>query len=169
LVIEGNATLGLELAAMQRPFDFIIAPIGGGGLSSGLIQGLRAGGSNIPVVGAEPKLANDAARSLRAGRLVANETEPQTIADGVRTVSLGKHNWAILQTGLATIVEVSEEQIKQAVRLLFSLANLKVEPTGALSLAALLAQPEMFRDRSICGVASGGNVDPELFRSILAD
>jgi threonine dehydratase len=168
LVIEGNATLGLELAALGRPFDFILTPVGGGGLSSGIIQGLRAGGQGIPVIGVEPQLANDAARSLRAGRLLANESEPQTIADGVRTVSLGQHNWAILQGGLSAIVEVSEEQIKEAVRLLFSLANLKVEPTGALSVAALLAQPEMFRGRSVCAIASGGNVDPDLFRSILA-
>jgi threonine dehydratase len=168
LVIEGNATLGAELAAPGKSFDCIIAPVGGGGLTSGIIQGLRASGCATPVYGAEPELANDAARSLRAGRLLVNETEPATIADGVRTVSLGQHNWAILRDGLAGIVEISEDQIKESVRLLFTLANLKVEPTGALGIAALLAAPELFHGKSVCCIASGGNVDPELFRSLLA-
>jgi len=168
LVIEGNATLGEELAASGKSFDCIIAPVGGGGLTSGIIRGLRASGCPVQVYGAEPELANDAARSLRSGRLLANETEPPTIADGVRTLSLGQHNWAILREGLEGIVEVSEEQIKESVRLLFMLANLKVEPTGALSVAALLAAPKLFYGQAVCCVASGGNVDPELFRNILA-
>jgi threonine dehydratase len=99
---------------------------------------------------------------------VTNESEPQTIADGVRTISLGRHNWPILRDGLSRIVEVSEESIKEAVRLLFTLANLKVEPTGALGIAALLTEPELFRGRAVCCVVSGGNVDPEVFRTILA-
>ena len=168
LVIEGNATLGTELAALDRKIDCIIAPVGGGGLTSGIIQGLRRAGKNISVIGAEPSLANDAARSLKAGQILANDSEPQTIADGVRTLSLGKHNWAILRDGFSGIVEISEEQIKTAVRLLFAMANLKAEPTGALSIAALLAQPDIFRNHAVCCVISGGNVDTDLFRAILA-
>jgi threonine dehydratase len=168
LVIEGNASLGAELAALAREFDFVIAPVGGGGLTSGIINGLREGGSNAKVVGAEPLMANDAARSLRAGHIVQNETEPQTIADGARTVSVGQHNWAVLKDGLAKIVEVPEENIKEALRLLFGLANLKSEPTGALAIGALLSDPRPFRDRRVCCVISGGNVDPEVYRSILA-
>ena len=83
----------------------------------------------------EMLLANDAARSLAAGHIVANESEPQTIADGARTVSVGAHNWAVLRDGIAKIIEVPEENIKEAVRLLFFLANLKAEPTGALAVA----------------------------------
>jgi threonine dehydratase len=169
LVIEGNATLGAELAALEKRIDFVIAPVGGGGLTSGLIQGLREAQQpeTTRVIGVEPELANDAARSLTAGRIVANETEPQTIADGVRTVSLGRNNWQILQGGLADIVEVTEAQIMDAVRLLFNLANLKVEPTGALPIAALLAAPERFRGQSVCCIASGGNVDASVFQGIL--
>jgi threonine dehydratase len=171
LVIEGNATLGAELAAFDRPMDIVIAPIGGGGLTAGLIQGLRAGRRReMPQVFAvEPQLANDAARSLRAGRIIANESEPQTIADGVRTLSVGHHNWAILQSGLAGVIEVTEDRIKEAVRLLFNLANLKVEPTGALPIAALLTAPETFRGRSVCCVVSGGNVDAGVFQGILSE
>ncbi|HVG22217.1 MAG TPA: threonine/serine dehydratase [Blastocatellia bacterium] len=168
LVIEGNASLGAELAALDRDFDFVVAPVGGGGLTSGIIQGLRASGKQIRVVGAEPLLANDAARSLKAGHVVANAAEPQTIADGARTLSIGWHNWAVLKDGLSKIVEVPEGEIKEAVRLLFSLANLKAEPTGALGLGALLVEPDLFRGSRVCCVVSGGNVDTEVYRNILA-
>lgn len=167
LVIEGNATLGQELAAFAEDFGVVLAPIGGGGLTSGIITGLRAAGCRTPVVAAEPLLANDAARSLRAGRIVANEAEPQTIADGARVLSVGQHNWAVLRDGLAGIIEVAEDHIKEAVRLLFTLANLKAEPTGALTIGALLAAPERFRGQRVCCVVSGGNVDAAVFRNIL--
>jgi threonine dehydratase len=168
LVIEGNASLGTEIALSGRAFDVIVAPIGGGGLTSGIIVGVRAAKTPIQVIAAEPLLANDAARSLRAGRIVANDHEPQTVADGTRTLSVGQANWAILQTGLAGVVEVSEEDIKQGARLLFGLANLKAEPTAALSIAALLTDPGRFRDRSVCCVVSGGNVDAAVYRNLLA-
>ncbi len=164
-VIEGNATLGDELAL--KNFDVVIAPVGGGGLASGIVKGLCRSGNSAQVFGAEPLLANDAARSLREGRIIINEIEPQTIADGARTVSLGASNWKILQKGLAGIVEVSEEKIVEAVRLYFSLANLKVEPTGALSLGAVLEQAEIFTGKRICAVVSGGNVDAEIYRKII--
>lgn len=168
LVIAGNASLGEELTELNSAFDVIIAPVGGGGLTSGLITGIRAAGASTKVFGAEPLIANDAARSIRAGRIIENNIEPQTIADGARTPSLGKHNWAILQKGLAGIVEVPEEKIVEAVRLLFSHANLKTEPTGALSVAALLTDPEQFRGLSVCCVISGGNVDVEVYRELLS-
>src|SRR5207237_3289131 len=98
-VIEGNATLGAELAALDRPIDIVCAPVGGGGLTSGLVTGLQASGRPIEIIGAEPLLGNDAARSLREGRLVTNEREPDTIADGARTLSLGRRNWEILREG----------------------------------------------------------------------
>lgn len=167
LVIAGNATLGVELAQVAPPFDAIVAPVGGGGLSAGIIQGLRGAGSATPVVGAEPLLANDAARSLRAGKIVANASEPQTIADGARTLSVGKHNWAILRDSMAAIVEVPDEQIVAAVRLLFTYANLKVEPTGALAVGALLTDPARFARQRICCVISGGNVDLRVYQKLL--
>ncbi|MFY9607322.1 MAG: threonine/serine dehydratase [Blastocatellia bacterium] len=169
LVIGGNASLGEEIAALGRVFDVVVAPVGGGGLTSGLITGIRASRRDIQVVGAEPLLANDAARSLRAGHIVTNEAEPQTIADGARTLSVGQHNWAILKDGLGGIVEVPEENIKEAVRLMFSLANLKAEPTGALAIGALLTDPDRYRGRSVCCVVSGGNVDTQVYKNILTD
>jgi threonine dehydratase len=167
LVIEGNASLGEELCAMSKQFDFIVAPVGGGGLTAGIIKAVRASGRDIQVAGAEPLMANDAARSLRAGHIVANETEPQTIADGTRTLSIGRHNWEIIKDGISRIIEVPEENIREGARLLFFLANLKAEPTGALSIGALLTEPALFGDRSVCCVVSGGNVDREVYHSLL--
>jgi threo-3-hydroxy-L-aspartate ammonia-lyase len=168
LVIAGNASLGRELANAPYSFEAVVAPVGGGGLSSGIIQGLRESGSQLPVYGAEPLLANDAARSLREGHIVVNEQEPQTIADGARTRSVGTYNWAILEHGIAGIIEVPEPQITEGVRLLFSLANLKSEPTGALTTGALLADPSRFAGKSVCLIVSGGNVDPAIYGRILA-
>jgi threonine dehydratase len=166
-VIDGNSTLGKEIAAYQN-FDSVIVPVGGGGLSSGVIKGLCEIGSTIKVFGAEPVLGNDAARSLKAGEIVANETEPMTLADGARTLCLGKQNWAIIKDGIADIIEVSDEKIAEAMRLYFGLANLKCEPTGALSLGAILENPGNFKDKKVCLIVSGGNVDTEIYRTIIA-
>ncbi len=164
-VIDGNSTLGDELSAHN--FDIIISPIGGGGLISGLSKGLCRSGNRAKLIGAEPLLGNDAAKSLKAGKIIANESEPVTIADGARTLSLGKHNWEIIKSGVAEIVEVSDEEIKESVRLLFGLANLKSEPTGALTIGAILNDRSKFKDKKICAIVSGGNVDGEIYRQIL--
>lgn len=167
LIIQGNSSLGRELAALEPTPQVVVVPVGGGGLSSGIIAGIAQAGKSIQVIGAEPLLGNDAARSLRVGKIMVNESEPQTIADGARTVSLGERNWEILRRSIGGIVEISEEKIVEAVRLLFTLANLKVEPTGALSVAALMTEPESFQGKRVCCVISGGNVDGEVYRRIL--
>lgn len=166
-VIAGNASLGREIAEHAPALDAVVVPVGGGGLACGVLVGLRAAGATAEVWGAEPLLANDAARSLRSGKLETNASEPATIADGARTGSLGAHNWPILRDGLAGIVEVPEAEIATAVRLLFTLANLKAEPTGALSTAALLVARARFRGRRIACVVSGGNVDATVYAALL--
>jgi threonine dehydratase len=164
-VIDGNSTLGDELAPWN--FDIVVVPVGGGGLISGTVRGLRRNGSKTKVYGAEPLLGNDAARSLKAGRIIANETEPSTIADGARTISLGDLNWPIIQSNVRNIIEVSDDRIAEAVRLYFGLANLKSEPTGALSLGAVLEDKTPFEGKKVCLVVSGGNVDPEIYKELI--
>lgn len=164
-VIEGNATIGDELA--RGDFDAVITPVGGGGLISGIVTGLCRSGSRTELIGAEPLLGNDAARSLKAGMLISNESEPMTIADGARTISLGKLNWEIIRDSVADIIEVSDEKIAEAVRLYFTLANLKSEPTGALSLGAILSDPARFAGRKVCLIVSGGNVDAAVYREFI--
>jgi threonine dehydratase len=168
LMIAGNSTLGRELATLHGAFDVIVAPISGGGLAAGVLEGLRRAGSDTRLIGAEPVLANHVTRSLRAGQIVWDKEESKTIADGARTTSLGERNWVILKTGLMECIEVPEAAIRDAVRLLYHLANLKAEPTGALAVAAILVQRERFQDRRVCCIISGGNVDARLY-SLLID
>jgi threonine dehydratase len=165
LVIDGNSTLGDEL--ISYGFDAIVTPVGGGGLVSGIIQSYQRAGRQIEIYGAEPEMANDAARSLKAGELIQNEFEPQTIADGTRTLSLGKLNWEIIRNGITDILEVPEETIADCVRHYFSLANLKIEPTSGLSLGAVLANRKRFEEKKVCLVVTGGNVDPAVYSKLL--
>ncbi len=165
-VVAGNSTLGKEIL-QAAPFDIIVVPVGGGGLSSGIVLARDYLHAPTEIIGAEPLPGNDAARSLRSGRLISNEQEPDTIADGARTLSLGSLNWEILQKGLADIVEVPDTVIASALRHSFLYENLKVEPTGALALGALLTQQTRFKGKRVCCIVSGGNVDPEVYARIL--
>lgn len=164
-VIAGNSSLGDELAIEN--FDVIVVPVGGGGLISGIVTGMHRHAMPTLVIGAEPLLGNDAARSFRAGELLKNESEPATIADGARTISLGKLNWPIIKDGVADFIEVPEERIAEAVKLYFEVANLKSEPTGALSLGAVLGRPDQFGDKRVCLIVSGGNVDAAVYRELI--
>ena len=119
------------------------------------------------MLAAEPLLSNDAAQSFRAGHIVAIADESSTIADGARVLRIGDRNWEILSQGLTAVIEVTEDQIREGVRLLFALANLKAEPTGALALGAVLAQPDRFRGKRVCCVISGGNADPALYAELI--
>ena len=164
-VIAGNSTLGDELAVEN--FDVVVSPVGGGGLISGIVTGLKRHMQPTVVLGSEPAQANDAARSLRVGELIPNEKEPMTIADGARTISLGNLNWPIIKENVPEIIEVTEERIIEAVRLYFGLVNLKCEPTGAISLGAVLENTSKFEGRRTCLVVSGGNVDPAVYRDLI--
>lgn len=164
-VVTGNSTLGRELLRAGE-FDALIVPVGGGGLISGQVIARDHLNARTEIIGAEPQLANDATRSLRAGQLVRNEQEPPTVADGARTLSLGELNWEIVRQGVADILEVPDPLILIALREYFTL-NLKVEPTGALALGALLAHPERFAGKRVCCLVSGGNVDPLVYAKAL--
>ena len=167
LVVAGNSTLGREIFDSGEELNVVVVPVGGGGLISGVVVGRDALGNTTPIIGAEPLIANDAARSLQLGTIVVNDAEPQTIADGARTLSLGEVTWPIVRGGVEQIVEVPEDTIAEAVRLLFRFANVKAEPTGALALGAVMTAPDRFRGQRVCCVVSGGNVDDEVYAAIL--
>ena len=162
-VIRGNASLGVEIAQLRLTLDALFVPIGGGGLSAGIITGLCEEGCSLPVWGAEPLMANDAAQSLRKGYRCAHEQEPQSIADGARTLSLGQRNWDIIQHSLKGILEVEEEEIMMAMALLEKHA-IRVEPTGALSVAAGIKRLSETSENRIGCVLSGGNVDEDTYQ-----
>ena len=172
-VVAGNSTLGKEIferlvvASSEAPLDAVLCPIGGGGLISGLIIARDLLAPDIEIIGVEPLLGNDAAQSLRSGRLVSLEHEPQTMADGTRTLSLGDLNWEIARGGLKRIIEVPEKKIAEGLRALYNYANIKAEPTGSLTIGAVLTQPDLFKGKRICCVVSGGNVDAATYASVL--
>ena len=166
-VVAGNSTLGQEIFRSQR-FDALVVPVGGGGLSAGQVIARDRLQARTEIIGAEPLPGNDAARSLHSGQLVHNLQEPLTIADGARTLSLGKLNWEILRQGLAEILEIPDPVTLAALRAYFAL-NLKVEPTGALTLGAILANPERFVGKRVCCIVSGGNVDPLVYAQALKE
>lgn len=163
-VIAGQATCALEiiqagnLAGGQRP-DFIMCPVGGGGLTSGTALSARYFGSGIQVVAAEPAGADDACRSFRSRSLVP-QTGPHTIADGLLT-SLGTLGFGIILETVSDIVTVSEESIIAAMRLLWERCKLVVEPSGAVPLAALLEGKGAPKGSTVAIILSGGNVDLE--------
>ncbi len=167
-VVAGNSTLSKEILS-ANDFDVIITPIGGGGLCSGQIIARDHLHARTEIIGAEPIPGNDAAQSLQSGQLIRNEHEPDTIADGARTLSLGELNWEIIQRGITDIIEVPDQLTLEALRRYFLYANLKVEPTGALSLGALLAEPARFHGKHVCCIVSGGNVDPTVYAQALLE
>jgi len=160
-IIAGQGTCALELLEEIPDLDAVVAPVGGGGLMSGISIAARGLRPEIRLFGAEPTGADDAARSLAAGELVP-QTGPDTIADGLLT-SLGRHTWPILRDHLETIVTVTDEEIVTAMRLVMSRAKLVVEPSAAVAVAAVLS--EEFRElrglNRVGVVLSGGNVDLE--------
>ena len=157
LVIAGQGTAALELLDQAGPLDAVITPVGGGGLASGTAVVVSSLAPQASVWAGEPALADDAYRSLQAGR-----PEPvlrtDTIADGLRT-ALGSNTFAVISKLVAGILLVSEEQIVAATRLLWERVKIVVEPSGAVPVAALLANRERFAGKRIGLVLTGGNVD----------
>ncbi len=157
MVIAGQGTASLELITDVPDIDFVIAPVGGGGLMSGTAIAVSSSRPDIAIWGSEPAGADDAFRSLRDGTLYQS-VKPTTIADGLLT-SLSDRTFRILRERLEGILTVREETIVRAMRLLWERMKLVVEPSGAVPLAAVLEHPERFADRRVGLIISGGNVD----------
>jgi len=158
-VIAGQGTAALELLEQVPDLDGVVAPVGGGGLLGGTCITARALRPGLRVFGAEPAGADDAARSLAAGRIIP-QTGPRTIADGLLT-SLGDLTWPILRDHVERIVTVADEDIVRAMRLAWERAKLLIEPSAAVALAAVLS--EQFRAADgmarVGVILSGGNVN----------
>jgi len=158
-VIAGQGTTALELLEQVDNLDAIVAPVGGGGLISGIALAGRGLRPALRIFAAEPKGADDAARSRAAGKLIP-QTSPQTIADGLLT-SLGELTWPVIRDLVERVITVREDEIVTAMRLLWERAKLVVEPSGAVPLAALLSD----EFRGLTGLArlgvvlSGGNAN----------
>jgi threonine dehydratase len=166
-IIAGAGTAALELVEQVEELDAIATPVGGGGLLSGsciAAHGVRPG---IRMIGVETEPANDAYLSLRRGERVTI-APPDTIADGIRTTSLGGLTFPILRKHAEAIVLVSDEEVRVAMRYLLLRLKLAVEPTGAVAAAAALSGKLRPFGRRVGVVLSGGNVAPETLCAVLA-
>jgi threonine dehydratase len=156
-VIAGAGTAALELWEQMGGMDILVSPVGGGGLVSGSAVVVKSMDRHTAVVAVEPERADDAYRSLAAGRVVGN-TSPDTIADGLRT-TLCERTFAMIRQHVDSIVTVSEREIVGAMRFLWERMKLVVEPTGAVSLAGVLSDKIPVRGKRVGVIISGGNVD----------
>jgi threonine dehydratase len=173
-IVAGQGTVGLEIAEDLADVAAVLVPVGGGGLAAGVAAAIRASAPHARVLGVEPELAADAKASLEAGEIVAWDAAlvSRTIADGTRTQAIGRLNFAHLRAQLDGIVTVSEAEIAAAVRLAAEEARLVVEPSGALSIAAMRFHAAEAGLRGlggpVVGIVSGGNVDPDRYLAYLS-
>jgi threonine dehydratase len=160
--IAGQGTCALELLEQAPDLDIVLAPVGGGGLLSGMALAVKSLAPKTAVLGAEPEMANDAFLSLRAGTLVP-QTSPRTIADGLRT-SLGSITFPLIQRYVDDIVTVGESSILDAMRKVWEVLKIVIEPSSAVAVAPLLegAVPRA-KGKRVGIILSGGNVDLDSF------
>jgi threonine dehydratase len=157
-VIAGQGTAAMELFEEVGDLDLLLVCCGGGGLLSGSALAARALCSRCRVVGVEPELADDATRSFRTGTL-HTVTNPQTIADGARTPSLGTLTFPLVRQNVDDMTTVSDQDLVRAMRFAWERMKLVVEPTGVLGLAAALARRVDAAGKRVGVILSGGNVD----------
>lgn len=171
-IIAGQATCGLEIAEVVPDVDLVLAPVSGGGLLSGVAAGVKHLLPHAHVVGVEPELAGDAAESFRTGKIVEwpAELTTRTIADGLRTQSVGVRNFEHIRAFVDSIVTVTEAEIGAAMRAIVAATRLVPEPSGAVATAALLFHGDKLPTyRKAVAVISGGNVAPEMLAEVLTE
>jgi len=158
-VIAGQATCSKELVNQVKDLDTVVAPIGGGGMISGTCLTLSNIAKDINIYAAEPLNADDAARSFRAGHIIADDA-PNTIADGLK-VPLKDLTWHFVQKHVTDILTATEDEIIAAMKLIWMRMKIVVEPSSAVALAIIIKHPDVFKGKRIGVILTGGNVDLE--------
>jgi threonine dehydratase len=169
MIIAGQGTMGLEILEDLPEVETVIAPVGGGGMLSGIATAIKLSKPTVKVIGAEPELAADAQASLRSGKIVQATAEQttRTLADGLRTQSIGAINFEHIRRYVDDIVTVSEDEIRKAMRLLATDPKTLAEPSGAVAVAAFLFHPDQLPRTTInVAVISGGNVEAEMLAEL---
>lgn len=168
-IIAGQGTIGLEILEDLPEVETVIAPVGGGGMISGVATAMKESKPSVKVIGVEPELAADARASLRAGKIVqlpAAEVT-RTAADGLATQSIGDINFEHIHRYVDDIVTVSEDEIREAMRRLAANPKTVAEPSGAVAVAAFLFhRDELPETRVNVAIISGGNVAPEVLEEL---
>ncbi|MGH9590844.1 MAG: threonine ammonia-lyase [Terracidiphilus sp.] len=171
-IIAGQATCGLEIVEELPDVDLVLSPVSGGGLLSGVAAAVKQMRPETKVFGVEPELAGDTAESFRKGEIVTwpAEMTSRTIADGLRTQSVGVRNFAHIRAFVDGVVTVTEAEIRAAMRTIVTTTRLVPEPSGAVTTAALLFHAgELPAYRKAAAIVSGGNVDPALLAEVLTE
>ena len=171
-IIAGQATCGLEIVEKVPDVDLVLSPVSGGGLLSGTATAVKLLNPRTKVFGIEPELAGDAAESFRSGKIVTwpAELTCRTIADGLRTQSVGVRNFAHIQAYVDGIITVTEAEIRAAMRAIVASTRLVPEPSGAVTTAALMFHAsELPHYRKAVAIISGGNVDPKMLAEVLTE
>ena len=156
-VICGQASAAKELIEETPRLDFVITPVGGGGLLAGTSLSVHYFSKETMVIAGEPEGADDAFRSIQSGEIIPS-IKPNTIADGLLT-SLGNHNFHIIKKHVESIICVSDDEIIAAMRLIWERLKIVVEPSSAVPLAALIKYKTLFENKKVGIILTGGNVD----------
>jgi threonine dehydratase len=167
-IIAGQGTAAAELFEEVGPLDWLLVPVGGGGLLSGCALAAHAACPSCRVVGVEPEGGDDGVRSFKSGRLERVE-HPETIADGARTPSLGTLTFSVIRRLAHDLVSVPDAELIRAMRFAFERLKLVIEPTGALALAGLLAGRIAASEQRVGIIVSGGNVDAASYAGWLVE
>jgi threonine dehydratase len=169
-IVAGQGTIGLEIVADLADIDGVLVPISGGGLIGGVATAVKALSPGTRVIGVEPELAGDAAESFRSGERVSWTPEQtyRTIADGLRTTSVGEIPWRQIQKYVDDVITVSEDEIRDGVRRLAADARLVAEPSGAVPFAAYLHHAgQLGLSGNVVAVVSGGNLAMDTLAQII--
>ena len=171
-IIAGQGTIGLEILEDLPEVETVLAPVGGGGIISGVATAIKLSQPSVKVIGVEPELAGDAQASLRAGKIVqfpAGDVS-RTIADGLRTQSIGPINFEHIRRYVDDIITVSEDEIRRAVKYLSANPATIAEPSGAVAAAGFIFHAAALPHTKInVAVISGGNIDPRMLQEFLKE
>src|SRR3984957_8427837 len=168
-IIAGQGTIGLEILEDLPEVETILSPVGGGGLISGVAAAIKLTNPKIKVIGVEPELAADAQASLRAGKIVQFPAEQvsRTLADGLRTQSIGDINFEHICAYVDDIITVTEDEIREAMKLLAANPQTIAEPSGAVAAAGFLFHRDQLPNTKLnVAIISGGNIEPSMLKSL---
>jgi len=168
-IIAGQGTMGLEILDDMPDVETVLVPVGGGGMISGVAAAIKLSKPEVNVFGVEPELAADAQASLRAGKIVQFPADQvsRTLADGLRTQSVGPINFEHMQCFVDGIVTVSEDEIRQTLKLLAANPDTTAEPSGAVAVAGFLFRADQLpkTNRNVA-IISGGNIEPSMLTDL---
>jgi threonine dehydratase len=168
-IIAGQGTIGLEILEDLPGVETVLSPVGGGGLISGVAAAIKLTNPKIKVIGVEPELAADAQASLRSGKIVQFPAEQvsRTLADGLRTQSIGPINFEHIHAYVDDIVTVTEDEIRRAMKVLAQNEQTAAEPSGAVSVAGFLFHRNELPDTKVnLAIISGGNIEPQMLEEL---